>query len=194
MTNFKTKHGFNDDEVFSALQKQIRRGIEDDALYFALEICDNGQNKNGFYKLRNKLLMIAYEDIGLGNPDVVLQVSLALRDMERMYKSENDGWKLILAHTILILSRTEKSKISDHFQKYVEYIWEKKTPEEMEVEIPDYALDINTSKGNKMGRKKGSLKGLEHFIEFSEKLENENPDVNNIYKKEVYKILKEEKK
>jgi replication-associated recombination protein RarA len=45
MTNFQTQHGFNDDEVVSALQKQIRRGIEDDALYWALEICSNGRNK-----------------------------------------------------------------------------------------------------------------------------------------------------
>ena len=35
MTNFQTQHGFNDDEVVGTLQKQIRQGIEDDALYWA---------------------------------------------------------------------------------------------------------------------------------------------------------------
>ena len=194
MSNFQTKHGFNDDEVVSALQKQIRRGIEDDALYWALELCENGKNKSGFSRLRNRLLIIVYEDIGLGNPEVVLHVSLALRDMEKMYKSGNENWKLILSHIILLLSRTAKSRITPHFLKYIEFAWEKKTPKEMEVEIPDYALDMHTSKGNLMGRTKGSLKGINHFIEYGEKLENENTIINDIYRNEFSRILKKGKK
>ena len=38
---------------------------------------------SGFSHLRNRLMIIAYEDIGIGNPEVVLQVSIALRDMKK---------------------------------------------------------------------------------------------------------------
>jgi len=194
MTNFQTKHGFNDDEVISALQKQIRRGIEDDAFYWALEICSNGRNKSGFSRLRNRLTAITYEDIGLGDPDIVLQVSIALRDMEKMYNNNNDSWKVILSYIIMLLCRAKKSRITDHFTTYIDDVWKNRSVKEMEIEIPNYALDIHTSQGNKLGRTKDALKGITHFIKEGELLENENSDIKDIYKNEVQRIWKKDKK
>ncbi len=190
MANYQTSHGFNDDEVISALQKQIRRGIEDDALYWALEICENGKSKSGFGRLRNRLMIISYEDIGLGDPEVVLEISIAIRDMDKLYKAKNDGWKIILSYIILRLCRAKKSRITDHFQNYIGHVWKNKTPEEMEIEIPDYAIDMHTSKGNLKGRSKGSKKGIEQFINEGEKLKNKNDEIKDIYEKEVHRIWK----
>ena len=194
MTNFQTQHGFNDDEVISALQKQIRRGVEDDALYWALEICSNGRNTSGFNRLKNLLTTITYEDIGLGNPEVVFQVSIALRDMKKMYDNKNETWKSILSYIVLLLCRTEKSRITKHFAKYIDDVWTNRTPEEMEIEIPDYAVDMNTSQGNALGRTNNSSKGIKHLIEHGEYLENENIEVKDIYKKEIHRILLKDKK
>ena len=37
MAHFQTKHhSYNDDELISALQKCIRRGMEQEAMYFSL--------------------------------------------------------------------------------------------------------------------------------------------------------------
>lgn len=194
MTHFQTRHGFNDDEVTSALQKQIRRGIEDDALYWALELCNDGKNKSGFSRLCHRLLTIAYEDVGLGDTGIVLQVSLAVRDMEKMYAKNLEGWRIILSYVILLLCRAQKSRIGDHFLRYIQFVWSEKTPKEMEVAIPDYAVDMHTSRGTLMGRSKGSLKGVNHFIQEGEKLVNENEDIHDIYKAEAQRILRMGKK
>lgn len=194
MVNYKTKHGFNDDEVVSALQKQIRRGVEDEALYWALELCENGAHKSGFSRLRNRLMTIIYEDIGIGDPETVLQISIAIRDMEKLWKKDNSGWRIILAYIILKMCRCKKSRITYNFQKVVNYIWNEKKPEEMDIKIPDYAIDINTAKGNQVGRTKESLKGIEHFLKEGCKQENINDKVEDIYKKQAYHILKKNKK
>lgn len=194
MANYQTKHGFNDDEVVSALQKQIRRGIEDDAMYWALELCENGNHKSGFSRLRNRLMIISYEDIGMGDPETVLQVSIAIRDMEKLWKNSNPGWHIVLSYIILKLCRAKKSRVTDNFQTVVDYIWNEKKPEEMDIEIPDYAIDMHTSQGNLMGRTKGSLRGIEHFINEGGKINNSNTEIKDVYKKQADHILKKNKK
>jgi replication-associated recombination protein RarA len=182
MTNYQTVNGYNDDEVISALQKDLRRDNEAEAMYWALELAESG--KSPFGVLVSRLKVIAYEDIGLGDPDVVLQVSNAIDDMDVMYKEKRGDWRMVLSFIILSLSRASKSRITDHFmgtlmgerKKGVKYL------------IPDYALDMHTTKGNEMGRRKGSFKGVEHFIKHGEYLKNENPEIDDIYKSEAHKV------
>jgi replication-associated recombination protein RarA len=194
MTHFQTKpHGFNDDEVKSAMQKEIRRGNEGDAMYWALEIAL--ESKPSFGWLRNRLKIIAYEDIGLANPDLVLQISKAVEDMDYMYQNiESRDWMVVLSYIILLMCRSMKSRITDHFRVQMEYYWETQTPEKLEMKIPDYAIDMHTTKGNKMGRFKNSYKGVEHFIELGEHLENENPEIDDIYKEEAHRVWRAKKK
>ncbi|MEF8879463.1 MAG: hypothetical protein V5A64_03615 [Candidatus Thermoplasmatota archaeon] len=194
MANYQTKHGFNDDEVVSALQKDIRRGLEKNALYWAFEICDGGEHKSGFSRLRNRLIIITYEDIGMGEPGTVLEVSNAVEDMENLWKAKNSGWKIVLAYIILKLCRAKKSRIADHFQNVIFDSWKNENAKEEGFEIPDYAIDMHTSKGNLRGRSKGSLKGVKHFIEEGEKLDEENQDVEDIYRKKAHEILKRNKR
>lgn len=174
MTKFQTKkHSYTDDEVKSALQKEIRRGNEQEAMYWALELAyeydeeKNPLGKSSWTWLCNRLKIIVYEDIGIANPDVVLQVSKAVDDMYSLREKNNDEWDMALAHIILLLCRSEKNRINDYFKVAIEQLWDKK-----KMDIPDYALDMHTTRGNKMGRTKHTQKGIEHFINEGEKLEN----------------------
>jgi replication-associated recombination protein RarA len=189
MTLFRTKyHQYNDDEVKSVMQKTIRRGDEEGALFFALELAHEGAPSFGW--LRNRLKIIAYEDIGLANPDVVLRVSQAVDDMELLYECNNEDWELSLAYVILLLCRSQKSRITDHFKVYVKNCWEDSSGK-FHIEIPDYALDYHTTRGNNLGREKHSRKGVDHFIKVGEKLTNESNDVEDIYKKKAHRVWRE---
>jgi len=190
MAHFQTKHHrFNDDEIISALQKCIRRGMEEEAMYFALELGNEG--KSGFGLLHSRLLVTTYEDIGLGDPSIVATVSQALTDMRAMYEKKKGDWEMVLAYVILALCRAQKSRITDHFKLVIKHQWKK---DETQIPIPDFALDMHTSQGNLLGRTKGSLQGINHFIAEGEKLENENPEIKDIYKNKAEKIWKEKKK
>jgi replication-associated recombination protein RarA len=126
-------------------------------MYYALEIAHEGKPSFGW--LRNRLKIIAYEDIGLANPDVVLQVSKAVDDMNDFYQNNNSEWKIVLAHIILLLCRSEKNRINDHFKCAVKNLWDsERVPKECQ--IPDYALDMHTTRGNNIGRKKHSKGAL----------------------------------
>jgi len=186
MTLFKTKkHQYNDDEVKSTIQKDIRRGEEESAMFFALELAH--ESKSSFSWLRNRLKIIAYEDIGLANPDVVLEVSKAVDDMDFLYQNNNEEWEMSLAYIILLLCRSKKSRITDHFKVYVKRLWEDDSGR-VKVDIPDYALDWHTTKGSELGRVKHTTKGADHFIEEGEKLINESTEMEDIYKEKAHKI------
>ena len=189
MTLFETKkHQYNDDEVKSVIQKTIRRGDEEGALFFALELAH--ESKPSFEWLRNRLKIIAYEDIGLAKPDVVLRVSKAIDDMDFLYENNNEEWETSLAYIILLLCRSPKSRIADHFKVYVKSCWEDESGR-FDIDIPDYALDYHTTKGNKLGRKKHSWKGIDHFIKSGEKLINETIEIEDIYKKKAHRVWRE---
>ena len=189
MTSFKTtKHQYNDDEVKSVIQKAIRRGDEEGSLFFALETALEG--RSSFEWLRNRLKIIAYEDIGLANPELVLQVSHAVDDMDFLYESNNEEWETSLAYIILLLCRSPKSRITDHFKVYVKSCWDDASGK-FEAHIPDYALDYHTSKGNELGRTAHSRTGVDHFIKAGEKLVNESIEIKDIYKKKAHKVWRE---
>lgn len=189
MAHFQTKHHqYNDDELISALQKCIRRGMEEEALYFALELGNEG--KTGFWVLISRLQVIAYEDIGLGDPTVVSHVSEAIEDMKTMYEKNRGDWEMVLSYIILLLSRAKKSRITDHIKILMKNKWNQK---EKLFDIPDFALDMHTSQGNLLGRTKGSNQGINHFINEGEKLENENKTIKDIYKKPVHDLWRKKK-
>ena len=61
-----TKNGYHADEVISALQKCIRRGLEEKASMFAYELYLTSPELEE--KMWSRLMTISVEDIGLGNP------------------------------------------------------------------------------------------------------------------------------
>lgn len=140
-----TQNSYDTGEVISALQKEIRRGNEEGAMYWALELVPQYE----FYLWR-RLVVIANEDIGIAQPSIFCTIAI-LRDQffEFRERGRNGTARLILANAILTMCRAPKTRISDHFQRFMVHEWMhgEKRP------IPDYALDNHTKRGRNMGRR-----------------------------------------
>jgi replication-associated recombination protein RarA len=147
----RTPGGYCLDEVLSALQKDIRRGNEYQAVYWATELESfNEETGAGATMLWNRLKVVASEDVGLANPMGPLIIDV----LEKEYydtRGKNDSWRLFLVHAVLYLARSPKSRVVDNLLNVV-------YNDERKLEIPDYALDMHTYGGRKMGR------GIEHFF------------------------------
>lgn len=213
MTKFQTdKHGYNDDEVKSALQKDIRRGNEDNAMYWAMEIANEyvvfkAGGKASWSWLVNRLKIICYEDIGLADPEAINSVLLSINGMdeamdryvqdlqayenkvenynEKIEKFKNgeiktkpkcprntltdEQWLMPLCYIIITMCRAKKNRIIDHYKLGMKTLWDHTDDW---LEIPDYAIDLHTTQGNKNGLKKHTKKGKIHFEKVSAKLEN----------------------
>jgi MgsA-like AAA+ ATPase family protein len=132
------KPGFRFDEVTSALQKEIRKGDEEAAVYWALIL----YNSSPQY-LWKRILVTAAEDVGLADPETVNKVcTLALA--WKMAK-ENSWWvspqKMVLA--VVLLCRAPKSTEIEDFQSYTLELIRQGVKREM----PDYAIDPHTRQG-----------------------------------------------
>jgi len=138
-----TKLGYNFDEVTSALQKTIRLGAEDEAIFWALELYNVAM-----YYVWKRLEVIAAEDIGLADVDVVVKVSQLHAGWELAKKTS--WWvsphQLTLA--VILMCRAPKStEVEDH-QSYVM----ERMKQGWKLEMPDYAVDGHTKRGRVMGR------------------------------------------
>lgn len=141
----RTQNGYDLGEVISALQKDIRRGEEQGAMYWALELLPQFEAY-----LWRRLVVIANEDIGIGHPPIFVTIAV-LRDQffEFRERGRNGTARLILANAILTMCRAPKSRISDHFQRFMVEAWQNGEQRP----IPDYALDKHTKRGRNMGRR-----------------------------------------
>jgi replication-associated recombination protein RarA len=142
-----TQNGYPLDEIISALQKDIRRGNEEQALYWCLEMVPRYEAY-----LWRRLIVICNEDIGIANPDLLTQIP-ALREQFFEFRDEGkDGTcRLILANTMLLMCRSPKARIADHMQRVVTQQWMEEGFAGRRG-IPDYALDKHTRQGKQMGR------------------------------------------
>jgi len=138
-----TKDGHDMFESLSALQKCVRRGLEEQALYWASELDRSGYSQH----LWNRLRIIASEDVGLADSNVAVQIRTLYQNWQDA--PENKLWVM---HATLILVRAPKSRIVDHccclFYSAVRPTFK----------MPDFALDKHTYRGKKMGR------GIDHFF------------------------------
>ncbi len=156
--DIKTKKGYEFFEVSSAFQKAVRRGDEDVALYFAVELFNSGYDEY----LWKRIKIICSEDIGLAE----MTMPIVVQALYRMYvdqKKKNDAKhqpeKLFLIHAVLLLVRARKSRLVD-WALIAAFDFNQKN----RMEIPDYAYDKHNRKGRAMGR------GLKHFWEEGSKL------------------------
>ena len=141
-------------EVMSALQKTIRRGDRDAALYWATELYLSEYESHAW----RRLLVIASEDVGLADPMVFVQIRL-LYDTWVERKKEGDA-KLYFVDAVLRLVNATKSRITD--SATITFF----EGERLHKNIPDYALDIHTEAGKRLGR------GYSHFFTEGAKLES----------------------
>lgn len=141
----KTVNGYKLDEVVSALQKEIRRGNELMAQYWALEM-----NESGFWRYCfRRMQVIAGEDIGLANPEAMILVSStfgALLAQERIKKVTHVD-NNVIGFMALYLAKSAKSRLVDYWGGIIL----KRKEKGWKAEIPTYAIDQHTAKGRDMG-------------------------------------------
>lgn len=164
-----TQNGYELGEVVSALQKDIRRGNEQGAMYWALEMIPRYEAY-----LWRRLIVIANEDVGIAYPPIFMTIAI-LR--EQFFEFRQDGRngtaRLIIANAILTLCRAPKSRIADHFQRFMVEEWQHGERRE----IPDYALDKHTKRGRNLGRR-----DAEHWLTEGCLLKNPADDVDDPYR------------
>jgi replication-associated recombination protein RarA len=169
----ETQRGYDIYELLSALQKDIRRCNEFQAVHWAAEL----ETFNA-KMVWNRLRVIASEDIGLANPISALVIDVLEKNYDDAIRRDNDSSRLFLVHAVLYLARSSKNRAVDDLLITV-YGNIKFKGERLE--IPDYALDGHTARGKMMGR------DLKHFIEEGSKLANET--LENPYKETAAEIL-----
>jgi replication-associated recombination protein RarA len=151
--------GYKLGEVASALQKSIRRGEEQDALFWATELDLSGYSEYCWKRLR----IMTSEDVGLAEPALPAQIQAlyqAWADQRKKKDEKNGPERLFLVHATILLARAQKSRMVDHaLICFYEAARDKR-------EIPDYAKDKHTPAGRKLRR------GHEHFWAEGAKIEN----------------------
>jgi replication-associated recombination protein RarA len=156
----RTSKGYEFFECASALQKAIRRGDEDVAMYFAVELFNSNYGEYVWKRLK----IMTSEDVGLAEP----RMPVIIQSLYQMYvdqaKKKDDKHapeRLFLTQAVIMLCRAKKSRLIDW--TLLAY-WNEHPSRK--VAIPDYAYDKHNAKGRSMGR------GLDHFYTEGSWLEN----------------------
>lgn len=172
----RTPGGYLCGEVASAMQKEIRRGREREALYWATELELGCYGRYVWKRLR----IIASEDVGLASTETVIAVRALYENWAEEVKRTKPPYlgfvRVFLLHAVCLLARAPKSRMLDHALA-VMYAGERPT-----IEVPDYALDMHTGRGRRRGR------GFEHFLAEGAQLANE-ADVGDPYRDEAEAAL-----
>lgn len=156
-----TKQGYSLFEVASAFQKSVRRGLEDEAMYWAVELFESGYDEYCWKRMR----IISSEDVGLAEPMMPAVIHGLYSNFKEQKKKKDDKHRperLFFTHAVLALVRAKKSRVVDHalLHYWNSYGHEKR-------EIPSFAFDKHTEKGKTAGL------GWKHFFEEGTKLENQ---------------------
>lgn len=159
-----TKRGYNLFDVASALQKSIRRGLPEQAGYFALELWASGYRKYVW----KRLLVISAEDCaGLITQEVIALHDAFLRVNQGLKTLDKEEGCLFVAKAALLLATAAKCRDADHC--YIMVYTNRQTDEgilrdilntvteEERRQIPEYAYDCHTSKGRGAGLTKADF-------------------------------------
>ena len=130
-------------------------------------------------KLWRRLLTISVEDICMGDPNAAILVN-SLYQMSRAFDYSDGDRPMYFIHAIRYLCQCEKDRSSDLLKN----ICIKSFAMGRFPEIPDYALDKHTQRGQAMGRDSF------HFLNEASRVIPQ-AKINNDYKERYAKILEE---
>ena len=146
------------------MQKSIRRGDADTAVYFALELY-----ASGFIRyVWKRLLVISAEDIAGQVTQVINALHKAFLKVNKGCKKQNkpEG-RLFIAKAVILLSEAFKCRDADHL---IIYLYDQKRVADERVKalldevteadrkaIPEYAFDCHTVRGKAMGKTKADF-------------------------------------
>lgn len=169
-------HGYPLDEVVSSLQKCVRRGLVDDAIFWAVEMNESGF---GAYCWR-RLMVIVSEDIGLADHHAPVLVNALYQMSVELYKNartrtegeakEKVRWnEESLTHAVWYLAHAQKSReLCDQYA-----VITLRVKKGQLLVVPDWAKDSHTASGRAMGR------GIDFFNEVGDQLYPESVIENN---------------
>lgn len=159
--DIKTKKGYDFFECSSALQKCIRRGLEEQAMFWAVELYDSGYGEYVWKRLR----IMSSEDVGLAEPLMPANIWALYRSYQEQAKKKedkNEPQRLFLTHAVLLLCRCKKSRLIDWT-----LLWHWLRHPHKFLEIPDFALDKHNERGRKLKR------SWAHFFDEGTYLDNQ---------------------
>ncbi len=154
----RTFSGADFAEVSSAFQKAIRRGLEEEAIHWAVELDLSGYAEYAWKRMK----IISSEDVGLAEPNISANIQALYQmwqDQRKKADKKHAPENLFFLHAVLLLVRAKKSRLID----WVAVTAYRNHPPR---EIPDWARDMHTLQGRCKGR------GTKYFFEEGTRLEN----------------------
>jgi replication-associated recombination protein RarA len=139
-----TRRGIEFDLAASSLIKCLRRGQEEQAIRWAVELDASGY---GQYVWK-RLIIAVSEDVGLAEPTLPATIHALHQTALHLQKRKDDRqapWRLQMIHAVLLLSRADKSRIVDHA-----LIWA--YADRGPLEVDPAAIDKHTAAGRRLGR------------------------------------------
>src|SRR3989344_1327801 len=188
----RTKSGYRLDEGVSALQKAIRRGQEERAMYWACEMFESGFVKY----LWRRLSVIVLEDIG--DPLAVILINSLAQSSERINKKDYTE-ALHPAMAVMYLCRAPKSREVDYMLEIVDH----KRKLGQKLELFDSDLDVHTELGRRKLKQRqtspNSGKSYDQLVKekfyFQGALLNDPVSIKgDFWKKKVWKLRKLDKR
>lgn len=149
MEAIRTFNGYDMFEVVSAFQKEIRRGNEENAMYWAVELYESGFIPYAW----KRMFVISTEDIGLANPFATVVLNSLYEQYQKLSEAKNDRKKqnrLPFVQAVLYLVHSPKSRHTDWALNY--YFDSHLFVDTKRKEIPEYALDIHNRRGKAKGK------------------------------------------
>lgn len=169
--NLRTVRNYDFFEASSTMQKAIRRNDVKTAGYFALELW---HSKYGKYVWKRLYTISAEDCAGI--------ITQEIEALHKGYLLVNEGSKtpkgrIFISKAVILLCSSLKSRDADHLQNIVYDKSYGVTKEEIEayfeevrnepyLPVPDYAYDVHTKAGKRMGKTK-----KEFFVEEHKALE-----------------------
>ena len=128
-------------------------------------------------KLWRRLQAISVEDVGFGDLNSPILIN-TLNQMRQNFPYNDGDRPLFFVHAIRYLAAAKKDRTSDHMKNIVvnEFRYGKKPV------IPDFAIDMHTEEGRKLGR------DFKHFLTVASQTNN-NLAVNEDFKEKLLKLL-----
>ena len=178
-TRVRTVHDLPADEVISSLQKEIRRGHTENAALLAYEMLTTSPEIEAY--LWHRLQVISVEDVGYGNLQAPVLIETLFQMHQRIPRPRGDRY-LYAIHAVRVLCQSNKERGSDELLNWISRMVDEQG---MLPQIPDYALDMHTRRGQEMGRDYG------HFLNEASRVEPEMPGRDRTYLDRLLASLKE---
>src|SRR5205823_7893818 len=131
--------------------------------------------------LWSRLQVISVEDIGYGNLNAPVLVETLFQMHSRLPRTQGDRFMYAI-HAVRVLCKSDKERGSDELHTWVARAvgQEGKFPQ-----IPDYAIDMHTRRGQEMGR------DYAHFLTEAAKVAPEMPERDRTYLDRLLATLKD---